>query len=314
MDNQEIVRDYIKKADLTVASMTTYGGVLVADQAKEFYQIAIKSQRLLQDVTFKTLKASTAEIPTIGFLSRIARRGQEGVALSAADRAAPTTGKVSLSTVEIKCQVNLSYQDVEDNIEGDKLPETIKTMMGAAFGRDLEDLVINGDTTSSDPLLSLLNGVVNQSTTNVVDDGVTVLAQSHFLHAVNALPDQFQKDKSQMRFYLAPTYETKWRDIVSGRVTVLGDSAIVSATPIPAYGVQVVPVPLFPVGLGAGTNESRGLYLDPKNILVGVWRDVMLKTQEDIQSGTWINVARMRADVKYQYEPAVAKITKIKLA
>jgi hypothetical protein len=30
---------------------------------------------------------------------------------------------------------------------------------------------------------------------------------------------------------VAPTYETKWRDIVSGRVTTLGDSAIVSAAP-----------------------------------------------------------------------------------
>ncbi len=314
MDNQQIVRDYIRKADLTVASMTSNGGVLVTDQAQQFFQIAIKEQRLLQDVAFKPLKAPTAEIPTMGFLSRIARRGQEGVALTSADRAAPTTGKVNLSTVEIKCQVNLSYQDVEDNVEGERLPDTIKKMMGEAFGRDLEDLIINGNTASSDPLLSLLNGVVTQATSNIVDDGVVVLAQSHFLHAINALPDQFQKNKAQMRFYLAPTYETKWRDIVSGRVTVLGDNAIVSAAPIPAYGVQVIPVPLFPVGIGTGSNESVGLYLDPKNILVGVWRDVMLKSQEDIQVGQWINVARMRADVKYQYEPAVAKITKIKLA
>lgn len=314
MTNREIARSNIQKADMKVSDMTTNGGVLLPAQSREFLEISIQDQRLLKDVFYKPLSAPVQEIDKVGFLSRITRGSVEGQSLSLADRAAPTTGKVTLTTVQMKCQVNLTEVDIEDNIEGDALPTHVKKLMGERFGLDLEDLSINGDTTSSDPLLMLLNGILKQSSTNVVDDGSIVLAQAHFLHLANVLPSQFQKDKSRMRFYVAPTIETKWRDLVSPRYTNLGDNALTSASPIPAYGVQVVPVPMFPTNLGGGTNESNIIFCDPKNICVGVWKDVTFKTQEDIQAGVLMVVCRARVAVSYLHEPAVAKAVKVKSA
>jgi HK97 family phage major capsid protein len=313
--NREIAaRTAIQKADLVIGDMTTNGGALLPAQSKQFFEISTEDKVLMQEVAMPPLSAQVQEVDGIGFLSRIVRGGAEGRALSLADRSAPSFVKPTFTTKEFKAQVNLTYQDLEDNIEGDQLQQRIIRMAAERFGLDLEDAVINGDTASTDPLLSRMDGILKKATTHVVDDGVIVHAQTHYLHALQALPSQFQKNKANMRFYTAPTIELKWRDLNASRTGALADSAIISSNPIPAYGIKVVSVPMFPTALGTGTNESNILLTDPKNIGVGFWKTVTVKTQEDIQSGVIMIVARARVDVQYFYEPAVVKVVKVKAA
>ncbi len=312
--NREAVRSLIQKADLKVADMTTNGGVLLPAQARQFMDVAIQDQVVLKEAFVKPLTAPVQEVDRLGFLSRIARAGTEGQSLPAADRVAPITGKVQLTTVKIKAQCNLTDEDLQDNIEGDTFETHVTQLMSARFGLDLEDLVINGDVLSTDSLLRLLNGLVVQATSNVVDNGVKVLDKSDLFSLVRALPNQFQKNKRKMRIYLASDIELKWRDIMTARTGSLADSAIVSADPIPAYGVPVTAVPMINTVRGGGAGEFPGLFLDPKNICVGIWKDIRIRTQLDIDSGNLKIVADCRADVKYLYEPAVAKVVKLKAA
>ena len=47
--------------------------------------------------------------------------------------------------------------------------EEIMEMMAEAISRDMEEVLINGDTLSADPFLAVMDGVLKQATSNIVD-------------------------------------------------------------------------------------------------------------------------------------------------
>jgi hypothetical protein len=73
-------------------------------------------------------------------------------------------------------------------------------------------------------------------------------------------------------------------------------------------------VPLFPENLGTGSNCTNILLTDPKNINIGVWRNIRIETDKDISEGVLIIVATLRFDVKYAEETAVVKAINTKVA
>jgi len=311
--NQDVVRTSFQKADLKIADMSSAGALLPA-QAKKIMDIAIQDQVVLKECTFRPLSSSVEEVDRMGFLSRITRGGQEGQSLSESDRSKPTVGAVTFTTVKLKAQVNLTDEDCEQTVEGGTFEAHITRLMGERLGLDLEDLVWNGNTSSTDSLLKLLNGLFVKASSHAVDNGSKVLEQADLMELVGAIPSQFKRNKKAMRIYAASDVELKWRDLMAGRVTGLGDSAILSSDAIPAYGIPVVEAPMIETPLGGGSGESSLLFCDPKNVAVGVWKQVRVRTQQDIDSGNLKIVSDQWVDVEFLYEPAVAKLITIKAA
>jgi hypothetical protein len=312
--NRELSRSNIQKADLTVKNITDDGGYLQAERAQAFIDLTIKESKLLDLMTPMTLKSHTKEVDRIGFTDRITRRGQEARSLTEAGRSKPTTSKLEIKTVTVKFQVNLDEDVIEDNIEGDGLVDHINALIAKRFKLDCEELSIKGDVDSTDTFLSLQDGFIKKATSHPVDDGVGVVAMTHFAHLMNALPDEYQGDLSQLRFLMAPKLERKQRDLFGARLTVGGDSALTSKAPIPMYGVDPLTIPIFPTTLGDSGAESVILLLDPKNMLYAVWRQVKIKMQEDIEAGVIKIVGRARVGFEYFLEDAVAKAIKVKYA
>ncbi len=102
-----------------------------------------------------------------------------------------------------------------------------------------------------------------------------------------------------------------YADSLANRQTPLGDSKLVAASTAEYNGYGVVPVPLFPENLGGSTNTTNLLFVDPKNIIVGMQRDVRIETDRDISTGEIKIVCTVRFDVKYKHEPALVKVTNI---
>jgi hypothetical protein len=311
--NRQISRTLVEKADLTVQNMIDSGGYLREDQALSFVDLTIKSSTLLALMTPKTLKAKKQEVDKLGFLSRITRRGQEGKSLPEGSRAKPDLGKIEIDTVTVKFQINVDDDTIEDNIEGDGLMEHIRRLAVERFTVDAEELALQGDVDSTDEFLSLQDGFIKQATSHPVDDGVSVLALTHFLHLVNALPDEYQRDKTALRYLMSPTLETKQRDLFAARLTNGGDAALTSAAPIPVYGIMPHVVPMMPTTLGGGT-EQVILLTDPKNMVYGIWRKIQLEMQRDAQAGQNMIIGRARVGFRFFHEPAVAKVVKVKAA
>jgi HK97 family phage major capsid protein len=72
-------------------------------------------------------------------------------------------------------------------------------------------------------------------------------------------------------------------------------------------GIPVVSVPLFPENIGTGTYCTSSILIDPKNITVGIWRDIRVETDKLVSEGQLLIVATLRFDMKLAHEPASVK-------
>lgn len=301
----------IQKADLALAELTTDAGVLQPAQAQKFMKLLIKESRIMQDCTVVPMKAPKQLIEKMKFGERILRPGAEGTALAAADRAKPTLSKVELDAQLFKAEVRLTNEVLEDSIERGGLRQTIMTMMAERISTDMEEIVIQGDTASTDPTLAVLNGILKQATSNVVAAGGVKLTKSVLKDVLKTMPTEYKRNKAMLRYYASTNAEVDYRDSLGDRATALGDSSTEKEMPVFYSGTRVVPVELMPENEGVGSNESSLLFCDPKNIQIGMWRQIRVETDKLVSEGVMLVVATIRFDVKFAHEPAVTKATGI---
>lgn len=307
-------RTLLAKADLALSDLTSSGGLLQPAQAAKFMRIMIKASKVLGMSTVVPMRSPVQLIETIRFAGRILKAGSEATALPVADRSKPNLGKVQLTAQLFKAEVRLDNEVLEDSIERAELRQTIMQLMAEAIARDVEEVVVNGDTASTDTFLAKLDGILKQSTSHVVDEAVTTTNKTQFRDMLKSMPNEFLRDKKSLRFFTSVNSEIQYRDSLSDRIGALSDKYL-EEDATPAYsGVPVIDVPLFPETLGVGTNCTDHLLTDPKNINVGIWRNIRIETDKLVSEGVLIIVATLRFDVKYAVENAVVKAINVKVS
>jgi HK97 family phage major capsid protein len=296
-------RDLVyEKADLAVSDLVTNGGYLNPMQANTFIRMLIDQPTLVNAIRVVPMNAPTMEINKIGFASRILKKAPaSGTALAAGDRSAPVTDKVELTTKEVIAEVHIPYDVLEDNIERGRLEGTIMTLIAERASLDIEELIIDGDTGSADTYLALMNGILKQSVSHVVDYTASpaTITKSVFKSGIKTMPNKYMRNRSAMRFYVSPNSEVEYADSLSNRETPLGDRKVVGWMPNYAYGIPVEPAALMP--------DDQYIFTYPKNIILGVQRQIMIETDRDIRARVLIVVLTMRLDLKYEEEDAVVK-------
>jgi len=306
-------RTILEKADLALADLTAGGGILQPAQAQKFMRLLIKESVLLKLATVVPMASPKQQISKIKFGSRILRPGAEATALSAAERAAPDLSQVELDASLFKAEVRLSDEVLEDSIERGQLRQTIMEMMAEAISRDMEEVVVNGDAASADPFLAVMDGVLVQAASNVVDAAGAPISKELLRDMLKTLPSEHLRDKKAMRFLTSVDADLDYRNTLAERATAVGDKFLEGDTPVLYSGVPVQPVPLFPEGLGAGSDQTVILLCNPKNIHVGIWRQIRIESAREISEGTLKIVATLRFDVKYAEEPGTAKAINVQL-
>lgn len=304
-------RTLLKKADLALSDLVSDGGYLQPAQAKKFIELMIRKQKLSGMITVKPLMSPNQLIETIVFSGQVLQPGTSGEALPQALRSKPEFTKKSWDAKLFRAQVNIPAEVLEDNIELGGLRNTIMRLATEGVGRDAEKVMIQGDTTSATPLLAQLNGFLKQVTTNTIDANGSRLDKSLLRQAIRALPKEYIDDKANMRFFTSINAEDDYSDTHAPRATVLGDTVITTQWASVYKGVPVIPVPLFPETLGVSNNETNVLFVHPKNLCQGIWRQIKIRTREDIDADVFVMVVSMRFDAKIIYEPASVKITEV---
>ena len=306
-------RSILEKADLALADLTAGGGILKPAQAQKFMLLLIKESVLMKLGTVIPMASPKQQISKIKFGSRILRPGQEATALLLADRAKPDLSTVELDAQLFKAEVRLSDEVLEDSIERGELRQTIMEMMAEAISRDMEEVLINGDTVSADPFLAVMDGILKQATSNVVDAAGGPVSKALLQSMLKTLPSEHLRDKKAMRFLTSVDADLDYRNTLADRDTVAGDRLLESDTPVLHGGVPVQPIPLFPENLGGGSDQTVVVLCNPKNVHVGIWRQIRLESDRDISEGTLKIVATLRFDVKFAEEPGVAKAINVQL-
>jgi len=305
-------RVILEKADMALSDLTS-GGLLLPAQAAKFIRLLIKESVIMQHATVVPMRSQKQLIEKIRFGSRVLRAGSEGVALPEADRTKPDLSKVELDAKLFKAEVRISDEVLEDSIERGQLKQTIMAILGEAIARDMEEVIINGDTTSTDLFLKQLDGLFVQATSNTSNATDSPLDKDILKAIIKTMPSEYLRDRNKMKFLTSIDAETDWRDSIAERETSLGDDWLIKPGTVPYAGVPVVPVPMFPENIGTGNHCTNVLLTDPKNIHVGIWRQIKIESDRDISAGVLRIVATLRFDVKYAEETAVVKGYNVKV-
>lgn len=313
MTNRELVA--VEKADIALSDLSS-GGLLNTEQANTFFRKVIDQPTIINECRTVGMSSPKREINKVGFGSRIMRAANQAVSLpwgsgtgrslSSTQRVKPDLGKVTLDTKELIAEIRLPYEVIEDNIERENFSDTVMELISERVSLDLEEWILLGDTSSADTYLALNDGVLKLAAGvdgHVVDALGATVSKDVFRDSIKAMPDKFLRTRDRMRFYTSVDNETQYRDTLANRMTGLGDSMITGLAPVYAFGTPVAPVALMP--------STKALFLDPKNIIVGFHREVMIETDKIIQERVWVVVLTVRVDVKVEEVDASVLIQNI---
>ena len=306
-------RTLLEKADLALADLTTGGGLLLPAQAQKFMRILIEESVLLQQGTVVPMRSPKQLIEKIRFGSRILRAGSEALALPVGDRAKPDLSQVELDAQLFKAEIRLDNEVLEDSIERGQLRQTIMQLMAEAIARDMDEIICRGDRSSADTFLAKLDGVLKQATSHVVDAQLQTTNKTIFRDMLKSMPSPFLRNKKDLRLFTSVDSEIDYRDTLADRVGQVGDRFLERDEPAIYSGVAILHVPMFPENLGPGANATNMLLTDPKNINIGIWRNIRIETDKLVSDGVLIIVATLRFDVRFAEETAVVKAVNVKV-
>jgi hypothetical protein len=306
-------KSIMAKADMEVSDLIADGGYLQDEQAERFVMKMIEEAVVLKLIQVVGMKSHTKLIDKVGISGWVLRPGTSGAALAKEDRVKPTTEQVTLNTHLMKAEIRLNEEVLEDNIEGGQFKNTVMRMMAEHIALDMDKVVVNGDTSgATGTILDLMDGMLVSATSHIVNGGTVPIHKGMLKDGIKAMPSAYNRKKAAQRFLTSEDAEIDYRDYLADRATTLGDKFIEGDAPVKYGNRPILPVPVFPDNLGAGTNCTNILLTDPKNAMWGVWRKVKVQTDQDITTGEWIMVTTLRAGFVWQEEDAVVKVINVR--
>ena len=310
---------WAQKADLLTASITTADGKLQAEQRKKFILVPIAKSVLLPRIQSVTITNEDNKFPVMGSLGdQVWHPGVEMQELPQSQRVAPTfPNAVELKTNEWIAQIFYPGYFLKANVEGAQFQSTLLAYLGLHSKRDIENYVLNGDTSSTNDLLGLQDGLRAGMVTNTYAAGgvsMSTAGETILRNMMLQLPEEIYDDVQPVNdgtgpnspgwaFYMTRPVREAWRTRLQARGTALGDANITGRA-LDYDGIPLIRVPLMPGTLGVGGNESQILYSNLKGFLWGVHEDVLLETEYHKMTRSFGMVMSMRVGQSWGYEPA----------
>jgi hypothetical protein len=235
---ERILDAYFQRSSLNLAT----GGQVTAEAFQEFLKTTgAEGTPLLNSIRaaggFLIRNGDPIKIPTLGLASRQLQKATKGTA--PASVANFTTGEASISTTEVIYPVDLDYQDFEDAIGrmpgelGEEaanayLDQVTGDLVMAAIARDLQDLLINGDTGSGTTFLQTFDGIIKAVTVGGTkyNPGTSQTIKEFLNGLYGTASANIKAAKSQLAIWLAPGDFADLWDLYDQRNTTLGDAAL----------------------------------------------------------------------------------------
>lgn len=308
--SEDVLQKVIDTTDLGADNRKS--AYLPPQQSAQFIDYMWDATVLGSQVRTERLRANEADLDRIHVGERLIRKGVE--ATDTGENAGVTFSKISLRTEKIRLDWELSTELLEDNLEGENLEDHIARMMATQLGNDLEDLAINGDTTSADPALSIFDGWgkrlvaagtgpgnMGTGAAHIVDANGAEFSRALVNRALKALPRKYKQRRGDLRLYIGSNFlqdylygltqadsslialENAATNIaVNGPVGPEGNAGFLSMR---IFGITVQEVPSFETdrdidAVAAGTQAGGDAWLTfPKNLVWGVKREVKVYRQ-----------------------------------
>jgi hypothetical protein len=330
MSDNELLEKVIRTTEVGAGT----GGLLNAEQSNRFIDYMWDSTVLGAQVRTIRMKSDTMDVDKIGVGERLMRVATEAVDTGV--NAPATFTKISLTTKKLRLDWELSTESLEDNIEGDALEDHIARLMANAAGNDLEDLAINGDDSSVDPLIKAFDGWSLRAATDgrVVDHAGAALNRAAFNKALKAMPRKYLQRRNGLKFFtgsnLIQDYlyslsqsssaliqpENMVQNVIeNGPVRTEGSAGFTTGY---AFGVPVQEVPLFletKTGTYSGASGQHGeVWLTfPQNLLWGVKREIQVYREFKPKKDTIEYTMYTRVGVQIENADAFVVVKNVKI-
>ncbi len=273
--------DVATKAAILNADLSP-NGIMPATVAATFIKLAIKTQQALPDVMFVAMRANTARVPTAQMNARVLQPAVVGSALAGSLQAKPTFAGPEMATVESIGEVAIDDTALEDNIEMEALRQMVLDISSERVGFDLEDAAFNGDDSqSTDALYAQQDGYRVRVSSHTGSADSNTLDKSRTKQAWKLIPQQYRKRKADFRFYTADDAVIDFGDSYQNRVGDAADIALRKGEELTYNGIPVVGVPAYPNTLGGSSNQTELMCVRPKNLVLGIQREVRMETLRD---------------------------------
>jgi HK97 family phage major capsid protein len=292
--NTELLQKVIDTTDMgaSAGGDPVKSGLLNPRQSDRFIDYMWDRTALVSMVRQVRMRERTQEIDKLSIGERIARKATEGT--DDGVNADATFTKVSMTTVKIRLDWELTSEALEDNIEGEALEDHIARLMATQLGNDLEDLFINGDTSSTDALLKALDGWLKRclAGAHVVAHNGNTMDRALFNKVIRNMPRKYLSRRGDLRFFTSPgllqdflnnTAATNDRFFNLPESTYQNPGGVAGqgggSVAVRPFGLQLVEVPLLPEDVagtysGASGNHGYGIWTFPRNFIVGVQREI----------------------------------------
>lgn len=301
--------EILSKADEVTTSVVgnDSGGILKPAQSNRFLDYVIDQSVLMQNARVVRMRTPQMEIDKVSVGTRLLAKATE--ATDDGSNAAVTFSKVSLSTVKLRLDWALSTESLEDNIEGASLEDHIAQIMARQTANDLDDLFINGNTSSNNSLLKALDGFVKLAKSNghVVDEAGNNISRATYDRVLRNLPSKYLQRRNELKFFSGvglvqdtifslgnPNSATAATAGAPAPASTVGELAFLQgsmranggpgSTGISPFGIPLVEVPLMPETVSgdySGASGSHG-YVEltfPNNRVIGIHRDITVYRQ-----------------------------------
>lgn len=334
MANKDLLQKVIDTSQIGAGG----GGILNAKQANRFIDYLVEQSVLVQDARTVRMAEPTQDIDRVAIGTRIMRKATEKV--DDGVNADPSFTKISMTTVKVRLDWELSTEGLEDNIEGSSLEDHVASLMARQTANDLEDLMIHGDTTSADPLLKSLNGWRKRARTDahVVDAAGDNLTREVFDRALRNLPNKYLQQRSGLKFYTSSSLvqDYLWSLTLPTAATgapspgsTLGDLIVNAgaggasggangATGVRPFGIPLWEVPLYEeteAGSYSGATGNHGVVelTFPANRIVGIQRDITVYREFEPKKDTIEYTQYMRIANQIENEDAYVHVKNVKV-
>lgn len=316
-----------------IGTGTAGDGFLTKKQADKFIDYAWDASVLAKESETRKMTAPEEEWTTVAVGARIARSAVEAV--DTGKNAHPSFSKVSIRTSKVRLDWELSTESLEDNVEGQDLDEHLARLFANQFGQDMEDLAINGDVDSTDPLLKTFDGWHKQALNGgrvVTHDGSDGLSRADFHKALTNLPRKAMTRRGDLRFYASPQllqdylYQIgdyaamPWQVAQPANERPAGPEGLAGDTVATPFGVNLREVPMFATdfneynsktGATLGDETSYIVLTAPKNRVWGVQREIKLFREYNIKKDTIEYTMFFRVGIAWQNLDNVVTVTDI---
>ena len=336
--------EILAKADEVTTSVVSNasGGLLKPAQSNRFIDFVVDQSNLMRNARVVRMRTPQMEIDKLSIGTRLLAKATEASDTGA--NAAVTFTKVSLSSVKLRLDWELSTESLEDNIEGASLEDHIAQVMARQTANDMDDLLINGNTSSANGLLKALDGYVKLALAGgrVVDEAGNNISRATYDRVLRTMPTKYLQKRNELRFFSGPgiVQDTSFSLQNPNSATAatagapapgstFGEQAFLNgairanggpgATGMSPYGIPLVEIPLMPETVtgdysGAAGSHGHVELTFPNNRVIGLYRDITVYRQSQPKTDTieYTQFLRLASNVENLDSYVIAKNVKLR--